>query len=207
MGCQSGLVEATWSDTEPMSSRLPRTLSIQHTAGVWKTSTLEPILLPTIYDFGRLARYPQRAQAPSGVRSDSDDHLPDCCVYQVTSHKSRCQAPSDMHHRHCEQNNGIYPGPDDAYTLGLCTGSLAVAAVSSCHSLRELLIVGVHTVRIAFATGMCAFEVGRRIEQSDNYPRRSWSMAVVGMNTESADQAVKGFAKVEVSIPQRHARY
>ena len=57
--------------------------------------------------------------------------------------------------RHYEDASTCYPG-SDVRLVGLCTGSLAAAAVASSHSLSHLLPLAVETVGIAFRVGLHA---------------------------------------------------
>ena len=77
--------------------------------------------------------------------------------------------------------------------VGICTGALSAAAISSCRTLLELLPVAVHTVIVAFRTGMCAVDVGRRIEKPSDDVQASWSMAYSSVTLEGTKQALKDF--------------
>ena len=98
----------------------------------------------------------------------------------------------------CGQNGGLYPTPSDSLIIGLCTGSLAAAAVSSCRTLSELLAVAVHTVRIAFRTGLCAVHLGSSIEQDTPDFPISWSANFHGLSDETACNTLAEFAQQNV---------
>ncbi|KAI9878041.1 MAG: hypothetical protein M1830_002092 [Pleopsidium flavum] len=91
-----------------------------------------------------------------------------------------------------------YPRPEDTYVLGLCTGALAAAAVSSCNTLSELLPAAVQTVQVAFRLGLCVVDVRDRIEApSKDFPRE-WSMFVPGLEPKAAAVVIKEFCQVNV---------
>ncbi|KAL4944988.1 hypothetical protein BDV06DRAFT_209856 [Aspergillus oleicola] len=69
-----------------------------------------------------------------------------------------------------------YPQFNDSYVLGVCTGSLAAAAISCSSSLSELLPIAVQTVLVAFRLGLCAQEVRDRLEISEANRTRPWSV-------------------------------
>jgi noranthrone synthase len=83
--------------------------------------------------------------------------------------------------------------------LGLCTGGLAAAAVSSCSTLSELLPAAVQTVQVAFRLGLCAADVRDRIEAPSMDIPREWSMVVSGLEPKEAAVAVKNFCEANVS--------
>lgn len=69
-----------------------------------------------------------------------------------------------------------YPRFNDSYVLGVCTGSLAAAAISCSTSLSELLPIAVQTVLVSFRLGLCAQEVRDRLEISDANHTKPWSV-------------------------------
>ncbi|KAJ9400459.1 hypothetical protein DTO282F9_2646 [Paecilomyces variotii] len=73
-----------------------------------------------------------------------------------------------------------YPSADNAHCLGLCTGALSAAAVSSSRSLSELLPAAIETVILAFRTGLHASDSGRRIEES-SAAAKCWSISLQGL--------------------------
>lgn len=92
------------------------------------------------------------------------------------------------------QTGASYPSLQEACLLGLCTGSLAAAAISCSGSILELLPVAVETVLVAFRTGMCVLDVRNRIESS-NESSFSWSIVVSGLE---AVEAVRRFCQEKV---------
>ena len=99
----------------------------------------------------------------------------------------------------CSKNGGACPLPTSSYCVGLCTGALSAAAISSCRSLTELLPVTVHTVVVAFRTGVCAVDIGRRIEKPSEDVHAPWSIVYGGLSLDKATQVLKTFSDNEVS--------
>ncbi|KAK0510435.1 hypothetical protein JMJ35_006867 [Cladonia borealis] len=98
---------------------------------------------------------------------------------QGPAHVAINQALTCIYHlasfiRHCGLTRGSYPCASNTFVVGLCTGALAAAAVSCCHSLSELLHVAVYTVRVAFRVGLNATDTADSIERSDS-PTEAWS--------------------------------
>jgi naphtho-gamma-pyrone polyketide synthase len=94
----------------------------------------------------------------------------------------------------------LYPQSEDSCLVGLNTGALAAAAVSSCRTLPELVPAAVHSVVIAFRTGLCAFNVGKLIEQASEKSSASWSMVVSELAFETASGIVKSFSERLVGL-------
>ncbi|KAK4656805.1 Type I Iterative PKS [Podospora pseudocomata] len=86
-----------------------------------------------------------------------------------------------------------YPRANDSYVLGVCTGSLAAAAISCSSSLSELLPIAVQTALIAFRVGLCALEMRDRLETSVPDRARPWSAVVSGLMPQVAQALVKEF--------------
>ncbi|KAL3458190.1 beta-ketoacyl synthase [Aspergillus heterothallicus] len=91
-----------------------------------------------------------------------------------------------------------YPRFNDSYVLGVCTGSLAAAAISCSSSLSELLPIAVQTVLVAFRLGLCAQEVRDRLELSEAN-RTSWSV-VSEVPPEEVALAIEKFSH-ETALP------
>lgn len=91
-----------------------------------------------------------------------------------------------------------YPLPGEACTLGLCTGTLAAAAISCCRSISELLPVAIQTVLVAFRTGLCVLDVRSRIEAPIG-SSPAWSMVVGGNSATEAIDAMFEFRNQSVS--------
>ena len=101
--------------------------------------------------------------------------------------------------RHYGEPGLSYPSPEDSYVLGLCTGSLAAAAISSCSTLSELLPAAVQTVQVAFRLGMCVVRMRDRIEAPSTELTREWSIMLSDMAPKLAETAINDFCKAIVS--------
>jgi noranthrone synthase len=106
--------------------------------------------------------------------------------------------------REFEDAGKPYPRPDDSYVLGMCTGSLAAAAVSSSSSLSELLPIAVQTVLIAFRLGLCALDMRDRLEMSAEDRGQPWSVVIADLDTQSAITAISDFCKANVGFPPNY---
>ena len=89
-----------------------------------------------------------------------------------------------------------YPQPSETYLLGLCTGALAAAAIGSCKTLSELLLVAVQAVIVAFRLGLLVVEVGNRIEPKSS---STWSLIFPGLMPSTVSAALKDFSTAKVS--------
>jgi len=94
-----------------------------------------------------------------------------------------------------------YPRHDDSYVLGICTGSLAAAAISSCSSLSELLPIAVQTVLIAFRLATRALGMRDRLEVSDRDCNEAWSVVVLDMDRQLAATTIERFCQENVRAP------
>ncbi|KAL4789091.1 beta-ketoacyl synthase [Aspergillus venezuelensis] len=92
-----------------------------------------------------------------------------------------------------------YPQFNDSYVLGVCTGSLAAAAISCSSSLSELLPIAVQTVLVAFRLGLCAQEVRDRLEISEANRTRPWSV-VSDVSPDEVTAAIEMLSK-ENALP------
>ncbi len=82
--------------------------------------------------------------------------------------------------------------------MGLCTGSVAAAAVSASSSLSELLPLAVQAVLISLRLGFCTVAMRDRIETSNSTRSGSWSATVAGMDALAAHAAIETFCKANV---------
>lgn len=97
-----------------------------------------------------------------------------------------------------------YPSADSSCLVGLCTGTLAAAAVSSARSLSDLLELAVQATIIAFKAGLCTWDISRSIFCDQSNHGRPWAFAVSGLSVEQASQAVKDFSEEEVNDAKNH---
>lgn len=91
-----------------------------------------------------------------------------------------------------------YPTASESCIIGLCTGQLASAAVSSSRTVGELIPVGVQIVVLALRLGICVVKVRELVEASGS-PSPSWSVLVSGIREQEAQQIIQGFAQANVS--------
>ncbi|EME39092.1 polyketide synthase [Dothistroma septosporum NZE10] len=91
-----------------------------------------------------------------------------------------------------------YPRHDSSYVLGICTGSLAAAAVSSSNSLSELLPIAVQTALIAFRLGLCVTDMRDRLESSEEDRTQPWSVVLFDTDEQTVTKAIKDFCTSNV---------
>ena len=91
-----------------------------------------------------------------------------------------------------------YPSGPQSIIIGLCTGQLASAAVSSSRTVGELIPAAVETVVIALRLGMCVVKVRELLESNEN-PSTSWSVLVSGIREREALQLIEKFSASNVS--------
>lgn len=90
-----------------------------------------------------------------------------------------------------------YPSKSESLIVGLCTGQLASAAVSSSKTVGELITAGVETVVLALRLGACVVKVRDLLEE--NQASQSWSVLVSGIRQEEAQKLIDNFYRVHVS--------
>ncbi|KAL2811319.1 hypothetical protein BJX63DRAFT_277187 [Aspergillus granulosus] len=84
-----------------------------------------------------------------------------------------------------------YPSSSKSHLMGLCTGLLSCAAVSSATNIGELLTPAVEAVVVAFRLGLCVLRV-RGLVEGEQATALSWSALVSGINeAEGADMIAK----------------
>lgn len=79
----------------------------------------------------------------------------------------------------------IYPEGSQSHVIGLCTGLLASAAISSSRTIGELIPVAVEAVVVALRLGLCAFKVRDYVGQYGGQSQ-SWSAVISGINEDKA---------------------
>lgn len=90
-----------------------------------------------------------------------------------------------------------YPASSKSQLVGLCTGLLSCAAVSSAGNIGELLSPAVEAVVVAFRLGLCVRRVRGLVEQNQAAPS-SWSALVSGLNQEDGLRLISSFSKQNV---------
>ena len=102
------------------------------------------------------------------------------------------------HIRYHGDGSRPFPSSLDTTVIGLCTGSLAAAAISASATVFELLPAAVEAVLIAFRTGLRSVEVRNDIEQGSRGVSPVWSV-IVGMEEDTALKALNAFSRAKVS--------
>lgn len=92
-----------------------------------------------------------------------------------------------------------YPSESDNLLVGLCTGQLAAATVSSSRTVGELMTAGLETVVLALRLGMCVFRV-RELVEANGSSSPSWSVLVSGIREKEAQQMIEEFGQLNVSF-------
>ena len=92
-----------------------------------------------------------------------------------------------------------FPCSSDTVVLGLCTGSLAAAAISTSTNILDLLPVAVEAVLIAFRIGLRSIEVRDDIERGSQSASPVWSV-IVGMEENRALTELNAFSTTMVTI-------
>ncbi|EKV10885.1 Conidial pigment polyketide synthase PksP/Alb1 [Penicillium digitatum] len=87
-----------------------------------------------------------------------------------------------------------YPSSEESRIIGLCTGQLASAAVSSSRTIGELIPAGVETAIVALRLGLCVWKVQELIEPSKS-ATSSWSVLVSGLREPEAQDLIQHYAK------------
>nr|BAW18768.1 topopyrone polyketide synthase [Phoma sp. BAUA 2861] len=115
------------------------------------------------------------------------------CTYQFATYISHFTAPERQ-----------YPSADTRL-IGLCTGLLTAAAVSCSQSLTDLIPLAVHTVLIAFRTGLLVAEIRDGIEAPKDVPK-AWSILAPGLSSHDAVPLVYRFNK-DKGLPSTSMAY
>jgi naphtho-gamma-pyrone polyketide synthase len=101
-----------------------------------------------------------------------------------------------------------YPSSSKSHLIGLCTGLLSCAAVSSATNIGELLTPAVEAVVVAFRLGLCVLRV-RGLVDGDQTTPLSWSALVSGINEAEGTDMIAKFSNEKVShrFPEITLRY
>ena len=90
------------------------------------------------------------------------------------------------------------------HVVGICTGSIAAAAVACANSLLELIPLAVESVRVAFRTGLHVSTTAQALEQAVQ-ANGTWSEVVTGVGGDEIKIALDGFYKEKVcNVKTRH---
>ena len=104
-----------------------------------------------------------------------------------------------MHVRYHGDGSRPFPCPSDTIVLGLCTGSLAAAAISTSTTIVDLIPAAVEAVLTAFRIGLCSMEVRDVIQQSSPSALPAWSV-IVGMEENQALTELNAFSATKVTV-------
>lgn len=101
--------------------------------------------------------------------------------------------------RYHDHGSRPYPSGSDTTVLGLCTGSLAAAAISTSPTVVELLPAAVEAVLIAFRIGLRSIEIRDDIERVSKNNSSTWSV-IVAMEEDQASRELSAFSAAKVRI-------
>ena len=90
-------------------------------------------------------------------------------------------------------------GPDSGaqvnpVLVGLCTGSLAAAAISCSGSVIDMVQFGIESVLVAFWVGMHASRKARALSSSD----KPWALTIAGIMLTEFEKAIQPYWKTLV---------
>lgn len=111
-----------------------------------------------------------------------------------------------MHIRYHGDGSRSYPNPSDTIVLGLCTGSLAAAAISTSTTIVDLIPAAVEAVLTAFRIGLCSMEVRNVIQQNSPSKSPAWSV-IVGMEENQALTELNAFSAAKVKVLRKSKMY
>lgn len=102
--------------------------------------------------------------------------------------------------RKCHQSRGLYPKCPNSHLIGICTGALAAAAISCCHSLSELLPVAVQVVVLSFRAGALAADFGARLQTDADVMEQnlSWAFMCPDLTVDHANPIIDAFSESRV---------
>ena len=107
--------------------------------------------------------------------------------------------------RYFEEYPHEIPNPANSRSIGLCTGLLSAAAVSSARSLSEIIPVAVEAVKLSFRAG-AAVGTARDTLDISSKNADSWSTIVTNTPEETARSALDQFHKA-TGIPESRKAY
>lgn len=92
-----------------------------------------------------------------------------------------------------------YPSNSSTQLVGLCTGLLSCAAVSSASNVGELLAPAIEAVVVSLRLDLCVLRVRELVSQERTAPL-SWSALVSGINESEGMDLVSDFSIQKVSF-------
>ncbi|KAL5047374.1 conidial yellow pigment biosynthesis polyketide synthase [Aspergillus fruticulosus] len=93
-----------------------------------------------------------------------------------------------------------YPSNSQSHLVGLCTGLLSCAAVSSASNIGELLKSAVEVVVVALRLGLCVHHVRKLVDQDLAAPL-SWSALVSGLGEAEGLSLINSFSSQNIIPP------
>lgn len=125
-------------------------------------------------------------------------HLPFRVLHQVSSTLHKIKLSSVLtFHSHYGDRGEIYPLASDSYIVGLCTGLLASAAISSSRTMGELIPAAVETVTVALRVGLFVQKT-RDLIDCNQGKTQSWSMVISGSDEKETDALLNEFSRQKV---------
>lgn len=156
--------------------------------------------VPTFHEHYRSIGQIQRIRPQSGFGERLDDNLPIGMLHPVRNPvKFNCRVwdTNQVTNSYYGDLGHQYPSKSESLIVGLCTGQLASAAVSSSKTVGELIPAGVETVVLALRLGTCVVKVRELLEE--NGPSQSWSVLVSGVRREEGQTLIEDFGRANVS--------
>ncbi|PSN72911.1 conidial pigment polyketide synthase PksP/Alb1 [Corynespora cassiicola Philippines] len=105
---------------------------------------------------------------------------------------------------HYGQSTQKYPSPAESHIVGVCTGLLSSAAISTSQTWAELFPAAIEAVLLAFRTGLRTTQVRNDIEQPSVHSQ-SWSM-IVPLTAQRANMVLDAFEE-DQGIPHASRPY
>ncbi|KAF2168849.1 hypothetical protein M409DRAFT_20864 [Zasmidium cellare ATCC 36951] len=93
----------------------------------------------------------------------------------------------------------LYPSPESTHLIGLCTGSLAAAAVSASRNLLELVPTATEALLVAFRIGMRTSQLASSIAGSSEDGK--WSMIVPSSSKDELSLQIARFVEQKALTP------
>ncbi|KAE8360308.1 hypothetical protein BDV27DRAFT_167918 [Aspergillus caelatus] len=95
------------------------------------------------------------------------------------------------------QTTDLSHPPTSSILVGLCTGSLAAAAISCARTSIDLLALGIEAVVVAFRVGMHVARRANTLAGEDSLQWKPWSLAVADMPELEAEKILENFVRDE----------
>lgn len=160
----------------------------------YEASSFSAAVISSVCKCDRLARTLSRVRSQSSAGERADVHLSTRLVYQVRISKlPGIPALNLTYHSYHGYHGHVYPSSPDSCVIGLCTGLLCAAAVSSSRSIGELIPVAAETVVVALRLGLCVASV-RDIVAPREQTSSSWCVLLSGIRELEARNILDKFS-------------